>query len=442
MSRRLMIVVVLFGAASGAQARTWTDSTGKHSIEAEFVGVEDGKVQLRKVDGSLIAVPLERLSEADRRHVQSLSVTPPAAAPSKAEAERPSKKPGTAGRATGRSNSSQVKSGREAIERALGQRVNLPPAETALADLVRQLASQQQIAIQLDAKALDNVGISTDVKVTVRDQGVTLEEALNRSLKPLKLTWTIYPELLVITSPEEADHHLEIGVYKILRPLASEDLLRDIGTRIAPQSWDAVGGPASCRAWGGSAVVVSQTSAVHRQIAAQYPAVLRRILPGAAARGKTRLGASLSATVVCEYVETPLNQVVADLSKQSGVALTLDTQALAQIGVGPDAPVTLAMRGVSLESTLTWVLRAFGLTWVPDQTGLKITTPETAESALQPATYDVRDLLMATGGNSDPLVDLITATIAPKRGEPSGGPERSRPPPRVCRFSRPTTCSA
>lgn len=86
MSRTATILVVLWVAVPPvlAQTRTWTDSTGKFTIEAEFVNVADGKVGLRKTDGGLIVVPLERLSEPDRRHVQSLSAKPaePVPAPS------------------------------------------------------------------------------------------------------------------------------------------------------------------------------------------------------------------------------------------------------------------------------------------------------------------------------------------------------------------------
>jgi len=40
--------------------------TGKFSVEAELIKVADGKVELKKADGTLIAVPLDRLSTADQ----------------------------------------------------------------------------------------------------------------------------------------------------------------------------------------------------------------------------------------------------------------------------------------------------------------------------------------------------------------------------------------
>ena len=52
--------------------RTWTDSTGKHKIEATFLGIEDNKVKLHRTDGKELAVPLDRLSKADQEFAKKL----------------------------------------------------------------------------------------------------------------------------------------------------------------------------------------------------------------------------------------------------------------------------------------------------------------------------------------------------------------------------------
>ena len=50
--------------------RVWTDATGTHKIEAAYLGVADGAVQLKRKDGREISVPLDRLSPEDQQHVQ------------------------------------------------------------------------------------------------------------------------------------------------------------------------------------------------------------------------------------------------------------------------------------------------------------------------------------------------------------------------------------
>lgn len=63
----------LLFALPQASARTWTDSTGKYKVEAEFVDFQDGSVRLRKTDGKMIALPLKKLSAADQRFVTHLT---------------------------------------------------------------------------------------------------------------------------------------------------------------------------------------------------------------------------------------------------------------------------------------------------------------------------------------------------------------------------------
>ncbi len=55
--------------------RTWTDVTGKHNVEAEFVDFAGGKVRLKRQDGKIVTMALERLSEADQKLVRSFGAT-------------------------------------------------------------------------------------------------------------------------------------------------------------------------------------------------------------------------------------------------------------------------------------------------------------------------------------------------------------------------------
>ncbi len=52
--------------------RTWTDAAGKFTIDARLVEFKQDWVQLRKSDGSIINVPLGKLSAADRDYVNSV----------------------------------------------------------------------------------------------------------------------------------------------------------------------------------------------------------------------------------------------------------------------------------------------------------------------------------------------------------------------------------
>ena len=55
------------------ESREWLDNTGTYSLVATFAGLADGQVTLVRSNGQAIAVPLDRLSEADKRYVASVS---------------------------------------------------------------------------------------------------------------------------------------------------------------------------------------------------------------------------------------------------------------------------------------------------------------------------------------------------------------------------------
>jgi hypothetical protein len=64
----------LAGGASGElPLRTWADTSGKFKIEASYVGLGTGGVQLKKSDGKTIEVPLEKLSKADQAYLEGLA---------------------------------------------------------------------------------------------------------------------------------------------------------------------------------------------------------------------------------------------------------------------------------------------------------------------------------------------------------------------------------
>ncbi len=71
--KRIFLMAILLTFMAGADqvlARIWTDSSGKHTIDAELVAYKKGWVRLQKPDGTLISVPLTRLSEADHEFVK------------------------------------------------------------------------------------------------------------------------------------------------------------------------------------------------------------------------------------------------------------------------------------------------------------------------------------------------------------------------------------
>ncbi|MBW3598859.1 MAG: hypothetical protein KY475_16490 [Planctomycetes bacterium] len=75
MSRPLLVIAFISTALgvvlSEAEARKWTDRSGKYSVEAELVDFQAGVARLRKTDGNVIAIRAELLSEADQQYLRN-----------------------------------------------------------------------------------------------------------------------------------------------------------------------------------------------------------------------------------------------------------------------------------------------------------------------------------------------------------------------------------
>ena len=56
-----------------SKIRTWTDRTGSFKVEAQFLGLSDGKIQLHKLNGVKISVPLTKMSIEDVKFVEKLT---------------------------------------------------------------------------------------------------------------------------------------------------------------------------------------------------------------------------------------------------------------------------------------------------------------------------------------------------------------------------------
>ncbi|KKY37152.1 putative cytoskeleton assembly control protein sla1p [Diaporthe ampelina] len=56
-----------------SKVRTWTDRSKSFSVEAQFLGMKDGKLNLHKVNGVKIAVPVAKMSVEDLEYVERVT---------------------------------------------------------------------------------------------------------------------------------------------------------------------------------------------------------------------------------------------------------------------------------------------------------------------------------------------------------------------------------
>jgi hypothetical protein len=348
-----------------------------------------------------------------------------------------------------------------AIRQALAKPVELKFVETPLAEVANSLEKKLGVQVRLDFKALDDVGIKGDEPVTFQVSGISARSALELLLRPLDLASVIQYEMLLITTPEEADRQLITEVYDVADLVVHGDasaapdfdsLAELITCSIEPASWEGSGPPPipAVEVAGVKAIVFSQTQEVHEQVA-RLLADLRKARPGkpgkeqtAEARAKAEqvsasqvagpqsreeaIRRALAKPVKLEFNKTPLLNVVAVLKRKAGIQIVIDTKALDDVGIGSDAPVTVQVADIKLRSALDFMLRPLELTWTIAHEVLLITTPEEADTMLFTKVYDVSDLPSYRNEQGeavpdfDSLIDTITACIKVHTWDTVGGP--------------------
>lgn len=87
--------------------------------------------------------------------------------------------------------------------------------EEPLESVVNFLQDEYDIPIQLDMPSLEDVGLSADEPVNVNLKNITLRSALRLMLKQMQLTYVIRDEVMIITTPEEAETELIAKVYPV-----------------------------------------------------------------------------------------------------------------------------------------------------------------------------------------------------------------------------------
>jgi hypothetical protein len=169
-----------------------------------------------------------------------------------------------------------------AIETALNEPTSFDFTDKPLEDVEAFLEQKHRVQIQLDTRALALVRLEHETTITRQMHDVKLRSALDLLLRDFGLTYVVRDEVLLITTASEAKNLLTTKVYPVANLLAPHDdgvlvtlrenfgeLIEMITSTIEPDSWDDTGGPGTIKQHSlSTSLVVTQTYAVHREIAA------------------------------------------------------------------------------------------------------------------------------------------------------------------------------
>ena len=160
------------------------------------------------------------------------------------------------------------------IETALAEKITFHFKDIPLEEFVTTIAELHSLPIHLDRRALDEIGTTPDIPVTISVEGISLESALELTLADLDLTYSIDHEVLRITSPDAAEYLRPIRIYwcggiGLQANDASADMIKSL---VTPEAWEELGGRATMRvieasngSQGGFAVAAPYMT--HREIA-------------------------------------------------------------------------------------------------------------------------------------------------------------------------------
>jgi hypothetical protein len=108
----------------------------------------------------------------------------------------------------------RLRTGEEAILQAMEENAAFEFSETPFQDVVDYIQDKHRVAIRLDKKALTDGGFDFKTPITCSISGVPLRSALRLMLSDLQLRWTVWCDVVLITTPERAESE-ELMVTKI-----------------------------------------------------------------------------------------------------------------------------------------------------------------------------------------------------------------------------------
>jgi hypothetical protein len=336
------------------------------------------------------------------------------------------------------------------ILRGLQTRVTLEFDDTPLDKAMKTVAAHAKLPLLIDETSLDEEGIALDEPVSGRFQNLTAEQAIDRLLKPIGLTWIIEHEVFWITTLIGAEEKLVRRVYDVKGLLDWSEQAQRLGREefetptpgASSISDDALTGDWLIEAlqkhtsgpWenidgdGGTLDLVGDRLAVRQNQQVQKEVLGMLTVWGVFIDGQLKYGSkavrragypfavdlaiqrALLKTTPANFVDAGLKSVLAVMEKKIGHTIILDENALEEEGIADDEPVSLVLEGISVQSLLTLILQPLGCTFYVEDGAMWITTEITAEENFFVTVYDVRGLLKTESGSRDFIESLQKET--------------------------------
>lgn len=307
---------------------------------------------------------------------------------------------------------------------------NINLIDTHLGDAMQSISKQINVPIRIDHRSLDEVGLNSDVELTLETPKLAADTLLQLLLRQVQLTYRIDSTGVVVTTREAAESNLFRRVYPVgdlinSGPQSDPEYLIDVivSTVDTPQ-WEELGGPASITHFQNN-LIVDHTNKAHRKIESLL-AQLRKVKSLSSDSYETQALSAFppdeqtadveaklnSVKITVDFMDLPLEDVTQYLSKTSETPILLDKEVLSEIGIATDQPINMTAKDLTLRQTLTILSQEHDLAWYVLGGMIIITTHEESERELEIHLYPVRDLVWYGLNITDPKLRSLLSEIS------------------------------
>lgn len=284
------------------------------------------------------------------------------------------------------------------------------------------LTGLSTIPISLDPDALALLRIRPDSPVKIQATDTRIGEMLDAAIRPLGLGYLHNQDQLLITRVAPNDTPLR----RIRHPVG--DLIQDSGEQldqladwitamVAPDSWDALGGPGELVAEFPDLVIRHRETVLFRALLfCERLRVARGLSP------TTNLDPQLMQLELrCQLADVllqapirmrydqpvPMLQILQQITRDTGLQILVDWQALGQMGWNPAAEIALVSEEQPLGQALSDMLGAMDLTFrTIDASTIQVTSPE-ADSGRWDVEFHSLDGLLAAASEIDAWMEQL-----------------------------------
>ena len=330
-----------------------------------------------------------------------------------------------------------ISDGEKRIVAVLDRAMDASFVDTPLGDVIAYLQDVSGGDIEIDARGLEQIGLSRDVPVTLTCTGQTLRSILTRICDQTTARWQVIDESILVTSPDTADLATIVRVYSVADLLPADPTTGDLDTEALMAilysaasrqngGWLSEGGIGNAEVSKDGVLVVSHNFRMQEQVAGLLNA-MRQLKRKNLERSTvaidcftvdpitSNIRAALDRPLQSyNFLDTPLSELVDYLATVSSLPIAIDVRQLEANGAAVDTPMTASGKNISLATALKRLLRDLDVSWTISAQTLIIAPADGLVDRLTARFYPVNDIIShpdLAGAELQHYADIVQSNL-------------------------------